>query len=53
MGGWIDGWMDAPECRKEARSQRGIKGKRQMMGKWKEKQVLTLVNGGSWLVGEL
>lgn len=31
----------------------GIRGKRWMMGKWKETQVTTLVIGGRWLVEAL
>lgn len=32
------------------RDREGIRRKRWMMGKWKEKQVMTLVNEGRWLV---
>lgn len=38
------------ERKRDRKTGEGIREKRWMMGKWKETQVMTLVNGGRWQV---
>lgn len=43
--------MDEPESRRKRERREGNKGKEMDDGKWKDTQVMTLVNRGRWWVG--
>ena len=45
------GRMDEPESRRKRERREGNKGKEMDDGKWKDTQVMTLVNRGRWWVG--